>query len=119
MPNDRCSTFKIYKPEEDGEPAAENEFLKRAKRYQDAIHEVLMSEWDPIGFGGAPKAQDTYDQYINHICGMLVRRESRNALTDFLWWAETEDLGFYGTLERTEQTADSLLKIIEQDQGTE
>src|SRR5262249_1183051 len=71
-------------------------FLQRAKSYQAAIREVLMREWDPIGVADAPQAQDEYDQYINQIYGMLIRREPRNKLVDFLWWAETENMGLYG-----------------------
>jgi hypothetical protein len=94
-----------------------SEFLGRAKTYQDAIREVLMREWDPIGVVNVPEAQDEYDQYINQIYGMLVRREPRYKLVDYLWWAETENMGLYGTRKRTEQAADLLLKIVEQVNG--
>jgi hypothetical protein len=94
-----------------------SEFLRRAKSYQDAIREVLMREWDPIGVADCPQAQDEYDQYINQIYGMLIRREPRYKLVDFLWWAETENMGLYGTRKRTERTADLLLKIVEQADG--
>jgi hypothetical protein len=87
--------------------------LQRAKSYQDAIRDVLMREWDPIGVAGVPQAQDEYDGYINEIYGLLIRREPRHKLVDFLWWAETQHMSLYGNRQRTERTADLLLKIAE------
>src|SRR6266581_4716198 len=65
-----------------------SDFLARAKSYQDAIRKVLMDHWDPIGVAGVPEAQDEYDSYIHQIHGMLIRREAKYKLVDFLWWAE-------------------------------
>jgi hypothetical protein len=94
-----------------------SEFLRRAKSYQGAIREVLMREWDPIGVADVPQAQDEYDSYIHQIYGMLIRRESKYKLIDFLWWAETENMGLYGSRRRTEHVADLLLQIIDQAEG--
>ena len=94
-----------------------SDFLDRAKSYQDAIRQVLMQEWDPIGVAGVPQAQDEYDSYIQQIYGMLIRREQKFKLVDFLWWAETESMGLYGSRKRTEHIADLLLRIIEQPEG--
>src|SRR4051812_48679405 len=91
-----------------------SDFLRRAKSYQDVIREVLMHEWDPIGVADVPQAQDEYDGYINQIYGMIIRREPKYKLVDFLWWVETENMGLYGNHQRTEHTADLLLKIVEQ-----
>jgi hypothetical protein len=93
--------------------ASMSERLQRAKSYQDAIRDVLMREWDPIGVAGVPQAQDEYDGYINEIYGLLIRREPRHKLVDFLWWAETQHMCLYGNRQRTERTADTLLKIVE------
>jgi hypothetical protein len=89
-----------------------SEHLQRAKSYQDAIREVLTREWDPICVSGVPEAQDEYDGYINEIYGLLIRREPRHKLVDFLWWAETQHMSLYGNRGRTERTADALLKIV-------
>jgi hypothetical protein len=91
-----------------------SEGLQRAKSYQDAIRHVLLHEWDPIGVAHVLQAQDEYDGYINQIYGMLIRRESRYKLVDFLCWAETENMGLYGNRGRTERVADMLLQIIEE-----
>ena len=34
---------------------------KRAKRYYDAVREILLREWDPIGVPDVPEAQNEYD----------------------------------------------------------
>jgi hypothetical protein len=89
-----------------------SEYLQRAKTYQDAIREVLMREWDPIGVSGVPEAQGEYDEYINEIYGLLIRREPRHKLMDFLWWAETQHMCLYGNSQRTARTVDALLNIV-------
>jgi len=94
-----------------------SEFLRRAKCYQDAIREVLMREWDPIGVAHEPQAQDEYDAYINQLYGMLIRREPKHKIVDFLWWVETEHMELYGNRQRTERTADLLLDIVKQVEG--
>jgi len=90
-----------------------SERLRRAKSYQDAIRQVLLGEWDPIGVAHIPQAQDEYDGYISQIYGMLIRREPKYKLVDFLWWVETDHMGSYGNRQRTERVADLLLRITE------
>jgi hypothetical protein len=113
MPGNRWSTFSVYKPEDDAQPGAAKEFLERAKTYQGAIREVLMREWDPIGAADVAQLQTVYDEYINHIYGILIRPDPKDKLVEFLWSVETEIMGLYGTFERTERTVDLLLKIVE------
>lgn len=38
--------------------------LDQAKQLQDAIAEILLREWDPIGVVDTPEAQDEYDSYV-------------------------------------------------------
>src|SRR5262245_2069022 len=89
-----------------------SEHLKPAKSYQDAIRDVLLPEWDPIEVAGIAEAQDEYDGYINEIYGLLIRREPRYKLVDYLWWAETQHMCLYGNRQRTERTADLLFNIV-------
>ena len=37
-----------------------------------AIRDVLLHEWDPIGIGDEPRAQDEYDAYIPSIYYLLT-----------------------------------------------
>ena len=92
-----------------------SDYLRRAKSIQDAIREVLLREWDPIGVADVPQAQDEYDSYIHQIYAMLIRREQKRKLVDFLWWAETENMGLYGDHKRTEHVADLLVQLTAED----
>lgn len=94
-----------------------SDFLFRAKSHQDAIRKILMHEWDPIGVAEHPQAQDEYDSYIGQIYAILIRREPKFKLVDYLWWAETEHMALYGNRQRTEHVADLLQKIMEQPDG--
>ena len=44
---------------------------------------------------------------------MLIRREPREKLVDFLWWVETEHMGLKGNRQHTESIADRLLAIAD------
>ena len=41
--------------------------LDRAKTDHEAIHQILLHEWDPIGVAHEPAAHDEYDSYIHEI----------------------------------------------------
>ena len=84
---------------------------KRSADIQNSIRQVLLRDWDPIGVVGVLEAQDEYEAYIGQIYGMLIRREPRHKIVDFLWWAETENMGLYGNHLRTERVADLLLQL--------
>ena len=88
-----------------------SEHLDRARDYHQAIRRILLRDWDPIGVADLPQAQDEYDSYIAEVYGLLIRREPRHKLVDFLWWAETEHMALCGNRSRTEQVADRLLNI--------
>ena len=47
------------------------DFRDRARRYHGAIHDALIKEWDPIGVGGEPEAQDEYDGYVPRARGIF------------------------------------------------
>jgi hypothetical protein len=85
--------------------------LDRAKRYHEAIREVLLEEWDPIGVSDIAEAADEYDSYIPQICGMLIRREPSGRLFEFPWWAKTEPMGLRGNRAHTTQIAERLVEI--------
>ncbi len=37
---------------------------QRAREIQETIRDVLVHDWDPVGVGGVPEAQDEYDSYV-------------------------------------------------------
>lgn len=91
-----------------------SERLDRARRYHEAIHDVLLHGWDPIGVSDEPNAQDEYDGYIHEIHGILIRHEPKHKLFDHLWWIETVHMGLFGNRSRTEAAADRLIKLREE-----
>jgi hypothetical protein len=88
-----------------------SERLDRARRYHEAIRDILLHEWDPIGVSDEPNAQDEYDSYIHEIHGMLIRHEPKYRLFDHLWWIETVAMGLFGNRSRTEMVADRLIEL--------
>jgi hypothetical protein len=53
------------------------ERLDRPERYHEAIHQIQLREWDPIGVAQEPAAQDEYDGYVHEIHGMVSRQQPR------------------------------------------
>ena len=94
-----------------------SDYRDRAKRYHEAIHHVLLREWDPIGVADIPEAQDEYDGYIHQIHGMLIRHEPKHILFDYLWRVETEHMGLFGNRRRTEDIAGRLVHLREEMEG--
>jgi hypothetical protein len=89
-----------------------NERLERARDMQSEIRRILLSEWDPIGVSDVPEAQDEYDGYIAQIYGILIRREPKQKLVEFLWWAETQNMGLFGSRKRADHVADLLQQLV-------
>ncbi len=88
-----------------------------AKRYLEAIHNILLREWDPIGVADEAAAAGEYDGYIHKLHGMLIRHEPRHRLVDHLWWVETDCMGLLGNRLRTEAVADLLIRLRDEIEG--
>lgn len=94
-----------------------SEHLQQAKQYHQAIHDILLHEWDPIGVAEEPAATDEYDSYIHQIHGMLIRHEPRQRLVDHLWWIETVHMGLFGNRSRTEAVVERLMRLRSEFEG--
>ena|SRR5260221_7240724 len=90
------------------------DWTDRARRYHQAIRTTLLREWDPIGVADEAAAQDEYDSYVPTIYKLLIRQSPRNAIVDYLWSVETENMGLAGNRQTTERVADRLLKIADE-----
>ena len=90
------------------------DFRDRARRYHGAIHDALIKEWDPIGVGGEPEAQDEYDGYVPAVYRLLISRASEDEIFDYLWQLETEHMGLCGNRQRTRAFAARLLRLIDE-----
>lgn len=59
----------------------------------DKIHLILIKEWDPIGVGNEPYAQDEYDSYIPAIYRLLSEGADEHKLTKHLEQLATVSMG--------------------------
>ena len=88
-----------------------SEYQKRAKTYHAYIKKALLNEWDPIGVVGIDEAQNEYDSYVPSIYKILISRNPKHELFDYLWWLETEHMGLTGDNQRTKKFTERLLEI--------
>jgi len=70
-----------------------------------AIHDVLISEWDPIGVGDEPLAQDEYDSYIPVIYRLISEGVDDLTIARHLEQIETESMGLSPSGDRNMQVA--------------
>jgi hypothetical protein len=66
---------------------------ERSGAIRNAIRQILMQKWDPIGVKDVPEAADEYDMYIDDICCLLKREASDEELSKHLVKIETERMG--------------------------
>jgi hypothetical protein len=77
--------------------------------YYNAIRDVFLKDWDPIGVPGLP--EDEYDNYIPAIYGMLLQGKSEQEIIDYLSRIETEYMELTPDPGRIEAVARKLLLI--------
>ena len=90
------------------------ENVNRAQRYHDAIRQILLKQWDPIGVGASPEAQDEYDSYVRHIYRLLISGKTVHEIFDYLWWLEAVHMGLVGDRQATERCAELLAQLRSQ-----
>jgi hypothetical protein len=76
-----------------------------------AVREILLADWDPIGVGDVPQAADEYDDYALRIARMLAGGTSVAELSGYLLEIETDTLGLKGDPARATRAAERLLNI--------
>lgn len=66
----------------------------RAKSIADAVRQVLVNHWDPIGVMDDPEwPRDEYDSYIGEIYRYLLRGESTEFIARHLCFIEETAMG--------------------------
>lgn len=66
---------------------------ERGRLVMQAIRDVLMQRWDPIGVSDIPEAADEYDGYLGPVYRILAGTRSEEELVEFLFRAETRTMG--------------------------
>ena len=85
---------------------------RRARSIQQAISEVLLTEWDPIGVSDVPEAADEYDRYVGGVYRLIVSGATRESLAQHLGEIESKDMGLFGSsAQDLLHAADELLSI--------
>jgi hypothetical protein len=80
----------------------------------DAIREVLVRDWDPIGVMDDPEwPRDEYDAYIGEIYRYLVRNEPADFIARHLCYIEETRMGFGRTNESVRLPVAIKLKAID------
>ncbi len=88
-----------------------SDYRDRTKHYHNAIKQILLQEWDPIGVKDIPEAQDEYDSYVWGVYSRLIRQVPQQELFDYLWEMETVDMGLYGNPSHTEAIVEKLIAL--------
>jgi hypothetical protein len=81
---------------------------ERAARYHDAVREILLREWDPIGVRDRAEARNEYDGYVHRLSLMVARGEPAHHMAERLWSIETTGMGLSGDRLRADLVADRL-----------
>jgi hypothetical protein len=88
--------------------------MSREDRLRNAIHDILIAEWDPLGVGAISDAQDEYDSYISEIYSILNSGADKVKLVGHLRELETVSMGLtWQDHERRNRVAESLLGLVE------
>jgi hypothetical protein len=78
-----------------------------------AIHDVLIHEWDPIGIGDVPEAQDEYDSYIPQIYRLLAEDSDLPTLAWHLEGIETKAMCLSSGGDKNMRVARRLREVFE------
>jgi len=93
-----------------GDPVKPNE--KRPDEILEAIHNILLHDWDPIGIGSEPEAQDEYDMYVGQLHRLLISGASEEQLVDSLETIVTERMCLNSDRQRARTVARKLIALI-------
>jgi hypothetical protein len=89
-----------------------NKYISRANRA--VVREVLMQEWDPIGVGNHPGAEDEYDSYVGEVYVMLMDEESKQAIVEYFMDIAVGHMGLTPSADlvaRSERAAEKLVTL--------
>jgi len=85
-----------------------------AKHITEAIRQVLISQWDPIGVMDDPEwPRDEYDSYIGEIYRYLARGESAELIARHLCFIEDTMMGLGRVPESARLPVAQALKAID------
>ena len=91
--------------------------MRISQQIYNAVRNVVLREWDPIGVSEFDGAQNEYDSYVPAICTMLIVGRDARKLADHLWQIETVSMGLSGDRPRIEAIVRRLCAIRDEFDG--
>jgi hypothetical protein len=86
--------------------------MAKGEHQMEAVREVLLREWDPLGVADNPACFDEYDRYARTICRYLKEGVDAFRLTAYLAQVQTVGMGLSRTdEERDKRVAQQLLAL--------
>ncbi len=86
--------------------------MQNGGRMMEAVRDVLLREWDPIGVAHHPECSDEYDRYARTICRCLAEGIDEFKLTAYLSQVQTVGMGLsQADEERDKLVAQRLLSL--------
>lgn len=83
-------------------------------RLMEAVREILLREWDPIGVAQNPDCSNEYDRYVRTVCRYLDEGIDEFKLTAYLSQVQTVEMGLSSIDEvRNKAIARLLLSLLE------
>ncbi len=73
---------------------SDHEKVTRARKIQEAIGQILLEDWDPIGVRDVPEAGDEYDGYIGGVYRLLATGAPPQVVAEHLCAVERDSMGF-------------------------
>jgi hypothetical protein len=70
-----------------------SEHIDRIAEVHRQIESVLLRDWDPIGVGEVPQAQDEYRDYVRGVYDVAVQTCSAEAVAKYLVNIERKTIG--------------------------
>lgn len=94
-------------------PGAPKKISRSNNSLEVDVRNILLQDWDPIGVGDMPEAQDEYDLYVEDICKLLRAGQTSSNVYGFLRWIEIERMGLDGNESLTQQIAKKLVALLQ------
>lgn len=77
---------------------------------QQALRNILLTQWDPVGVKDEPAAADEYDSYVEPLAKLIADGADAEKIAQYLLRVETEMMGLSGNEARARVVAARLME---------
>lgn len=82
-----------------------------SKLLYEKVRSILLYEWDPIGVGELPEAQDEYDSYVHPVCDLINSGKDAADIYNYLSWVTHDYMCLDGSDDINRIAAEKLAKL--------